>query len=194
MDQVLIETRPSWWFPHPFVQNSQNSHIRHQRQSTKWDMGVRLRHRADGPPLLVRCTPLPCLPCLITMRSAPPTLPSAYPTVVLQPPSPIMRGLGGSIHSSSTPHNNIRYHTTPCNTTPYRTTQYDTAPYLMTPWWLHPFVLSATPPPPAAPHILHTVCHVIIFNAVIGKYLALFGYCLTHIHLVASASPLRHYL
>ena len=63
-------------------------------------MGVRLRHRADGPPLLVRCTPLPCLPCLITMRSAPPTLPSAYPTVVLQPPSPIMRGLGGSIHSS----------------------------------------------------------------------------------------------
>ena len=63
-------------------------------------MGVRLRHRADGPPLLVRCTPLPCQPCLVTMRSAPPTLPSAYPTVVLQPPSPIMRGLGGSIHSS----------------------------------------------------------------------------------------------
>ena len=157
-------------------------------------MGVRLRHRADGPPLLVRCTPLPCLPCLITMRSAPPTLPSSYPTVVLQPPSPIMRGLGGSIHSSSTPHNNIRYHTTPCNTTPYCTKQYDTAPYHMIPWWLHPFVLSATPPPPAAPHILHTVCHVIIFNAVIGKYLALFGYCLTHIHLVASASPLRHYL
>ena len=165
-------------------------------------MGVRLRHRADGPPLLVRCTPLPCLPCLITMRSAPPTLPSAYPTVVLQPPSPIMRGLGGSIHSSSTPHNNIRYHTTPCNTTPYRNTQYDTAPYPMIPhntapypmipWWLHPFVLSSTPPPPAAPNILHTVCHVIIFNAVIGKYLAL--WLLTHIHLVASASLFRHYL
>ena len=145
-------------------------------------MGVRLRHRADGPPLLVRCTPLPCLPCLITMRSAPPTLPSAYPTVVLQPPSPIMRGLGGSIHSSSTPHNNIRYHTIP----------HDTAPYHMIAWWLHPFVLSATPPPPAAPHILHTVCHVIIFNAVIGKYLALL--LLTDIHLVAPASPLLHYL
>ena len=88
-------------------------------------MGVRLRHRADGPPLLVRCTPLPCLPCLITMRSAPPTLPSAYPTVVLQPPSPIMRGLGGSIHSSSTPHNNIRYHTIPHHTTQYCTIPYD---------------------------------------------------------------------
>ena len=123
-------------------------------------MGVRLRHRADGPPLLVRCTPLPCLPCLITMRSAPPTLPSAYPTVVLQPPSPIMRGLGGSIHSSSTPHNNIRYHTTPCNTTPYCTTQYDTAPYhdSMVAPSIRPLSHAATSGSP--PHIAHSMsCH-----------------------------------
>ena len=117
-------------------------------------MGVRLRHRADGPPLLVRCTPLPCLPCLITMRSAPPTLPSAYPTVVLQPPSPIMRGLGGSIHSSSTPHNNIRYHTTP-----YHTTQYCTIPCVrMVAPSIRPLSHAATSGSP--PHIAHSMpCH-----------------------------------
>ena len=68
------------------------------------------------------------------------------------------------------------YHTIPYYTTPYHTIPLHTAPYPMIAWWLNPFVLSATPPPPAAPHILHTVCHVIIFNAVIGKYLALLSY------------------
>ena len=117
-------------------------------------MGVRLRHRADGPPLLVRCTPLPCLPCLITMRSAPPTLPSAYPTVVLQPPSPIMRGLGGSIHSSSTPHNNIRYHTIPHHTTQYCTIPCDS----MVAPSIRPLSHAATSGSP--PHIAHSMpCH-----------------------------------
>ena len=122
-------------------------------------MGVRLRHRADGPPLLVRCTPLPCLPCLITMRSAPPTLPSAYPTVVLQPPSPIMRGLGGSIHSSSTPHNNIRYHTIPHHTTQYCTIPYDTmvAPSIRPP---HHTITYNTTPHHTIPHHTTQYCTI----------------------------------